>query len=103
MQKTSGVLGNNREACLARGTTSVVWTLNICRRGGWPGRVFWENISDLIPAVSGVVGFGYKWPLNVLVRFVLLGFRGMQRPLHCANLGNKRWLALMAKFICGGW
>lgn len=72
----------NREACLARTTTSVVRTLNICRRAFfWRGKVFWENISDLIPAVSGVVGFDYKWPLNVLVRFVLLGFRGMQRPL----------------------
>lgn len=83
----------------------MVWGPNICRREHG-GKAFWENISDIIPTVSGVLGFGYKWPSNVFVRFVLLVPGAHRDPCFVLTWEINHSLGSMAEFSCaekGGW
>lgn len=79
----------------------MVWGLNICRRAHG-GTAFWENISDIIPTVSGVLGFGYKWPSNVFVRFVLLVPGAHRDPCFVLTWEINHSLGSMAEFSCAG-
>lgn len=79
----------------------MVWGLNICRREHG-GKAFWENISDIIPTVSGVLGFGYKWPSNVFVRFVLLVPGAHRDPCFVLTWEINHSLGSMAEFSCAG-
>lgn len=105
VQNIRGIWERKGKAHFARGTTSVVWGLNICRQEHG-GRAFWENISDIIPTVSGVLGFGYKWPSNVFVRFVLLVPGAHRDPCFVLTWEINHSLGSMAEFSCagkGGW
>lgn len=106
VQNIRGIWERKGKAHFARGTTSVVWGPNICRREHG-GRAFWENISDIIPTVSGVLGFGYKWPSNVFVRFVLLVPGAHRDPCFVLTWEINHSLDSMAEFSCvgkgGGW
>lgn len=79
----------------------MVWGPNICRREHG-GRAFWENISDIIPTVSGVLRFGYKWPSNVFVRFVLLVPGAHRDPGFVLTWEINHSLDSMAEFSCVG-
>lgn len=79
----------------------MVWGPNICRREHG-GKAFWENISDIIPTVSGVLGFGYKWPSNVFVRFVLLVPGAHRDPCFVLTWEINHSLGSMAEFSCAG-
>lgn len=74
---------------------------NICRREHG-GKAFWENISDIIPTVSGVLGFGYKWPSNIFVRFVLLVPGAHRDPCFVLTWEINHSLGSMAEFSCAG-
>jgi len=105
VQNIRGIWERKGKAHFARGTTSVVWGPNICRREHG-GRAFWENISDIIPTVSGVLGFGYKWPSNIFVRFVLLVPGAHRDPCFVLTWEINHSLGSMAEFSCtgkGGW
>lgn len=101
VQNIRGIWERKGKAHFARGTTSVVWGPNICRREHG-GRAFWENISDIIPTVSGVLGFGYKWPSNVFVRFVLLVPGAHRDPCFVLTWEINHSLDSMAEFSCVG-
>lgn len=101
VQNIRGIWERKGKAHFARGTTSVVWGPNICRREHG-GRAFWENISDIIPTVSGVLRFGYKWPSNVFVRFVLLVPGAHRDPGFVLTWEINHSLDSMAEFSCVG-
>lgn len=101
VQNIRGIWERKGKAHFARGTTSVVWGPNICRREHG-GRAFWENISDIIPTVSGMLGFGYKWPSNVFVRFVLLVPGAHRDPCFVLTWEINHSLGSMAEFSCAG-